>query len=234
MTSGIQLSIIIPVLNEGAIAGDYLSQFADDDRVEVLIVDGGSQDQTVAICHQFPVQVLASPIAGRAQQMNFGAKHAQGEILLFLHLDSRLPPNFLTLITQTLADPTVIAGAFPLAIALPGWRYRWLEKAILWRSQIWQLPYGDQGLFLRQKHFQPLGGFADLPLMEDYELVQRLKRLGQVAIASAAVTTSGRRWQKLGLVKTTLINQAIILGYRLGIDPQTLALLYYQQPSPRP
>jgi rSAM/selenodomain-associated transferase 2 len=234
MTSGIQLSIIIPVLNEGAIAGDYLGQFPYGEGIEVLIVDGGSGDHTVALCQQFPVRVLISPVAGRAQQMNFGAQQAQGDVVLFLHLDSRLPPNFLTLITQTLADPNVIAGAFPLTIALPGWRYRCLEKAILWRSQVWQLPYGDQGLFMGRKTFNDLGGFADLPLMEDYELVQRLKRLGLVAIAPAAVITSGRRWQKLGLIKTTLINQAIVLGYHLGIDPNILARWYYQRPSIRP
>lgn len=234
MTSGCRLSVIIPVLNEGAIAGDYLGQFPYGEEIEVLIVDGGSQDQTVAVCQQFPVQVLTSLIAGRAQQMNFGAQRARGDILLFLHLDSRLPPDFLRIIDQTLQVPKVIAGAFQLAIALPGGRYRWLEKMILWRSQVWQLPYGDQGLFMGKKPFQQLGGFADLPLMEDYELVQRLKALGSVAIAPARVTTSGRRWQKLGLVRTTLINQAIVVGYHLGIDPKTLARWYYQQPLTRP
>ncbi|MEY2983558.1 MAG: hypothetical protein RLZZ568_175 [Cyanobacteriota bacterium] len=229
-----QLSIIIPVLNEAAIARDYLSQLPYREDIEVLVVDGGSQDQTVAICRQFPVQVLVSPSPGRSQQMNWGARQAQGEILLFLHLDSCLPGNFFPLIPETLADPTVIAGAFQLAIALPHWPYRWLEKAILWRSSWWQLPYGDQGLFLTQQCFQQLGGFAELPLMEDYELVQRLKTLGRVAIAPAAVTTSGRRWQKLGLLKTTLINQAIVLGYHLGIPPQTLARWYHQRPTVRP
>jgi len=234
MTSQPPLSVIIPVLNEGAIAGDYLRQFPYGAGIEVLIVDGGSGDQTVEICRQFPVQVLTSPMAGRAQQMNFGAQQAQGQTLLFLHLDSRLPPHFLDLIDQTLGTPQTIAGAFQLAIALPGWQYRCLETMILWRSQFWQLPYGDQGLFLTAKSFQHLGGFADLPLMEDYELVQRLKMLGKLAIAPAPVTTSGRRWQKLGLIKTTLINQAIVLGYHLGIDPPTLARWYYQKPKSRP
>ncbi|MFN9174827.1 MAG: TIGR04283 family arsenosugar biosynthesis glycosyltransferase, partial [Synechocystis sp.] len=191
MTTKPRLSVIIPVLNEAAIAREYLRQFPYGEGMEVLIVDGGSRDQTLEICRDFPVQVLSSPIAGRAQQMNFGATIAQGKILLFLHLDSRLPPDFLDQIQQILKSPDVIAGAFQLAIDLPGWQYRCLEKAILWRSQFWQLPYGDQGIFLTAKQFHHLGGFADLPLMEDYDLVQRLQTLGTVAIAPAKIVTSG-------------------------------------------
>ncbi|MGA1622353.1 MAG: TIGR04283 family arsenosugar biosynthesis glycosyltransferase [Synechocystis sp.] len=230
MTRGLPLSIIIPVLNEAAIARESLGRLPYGDGMEVLIIDGGSQDKTIDICRQFTVQVFRSPRGGRAQQMNFGAQQATGDILLFLHLDSWLPPDFFAQITQTLTAPSVIAGAFQLTIALPGWPYRWLEKTILWRSHLGQLPYGDQGLFLYRKHFQHLGGFADLPLMEDYELVQRLKPLGRVAIARASVITSGRRWQKLGLLQTTLINQAIVLGYHLGISPHTLARWYHRLP----
>lgn len=234
MPSRPRLTLVIPVFNEAAIARDYLSQLShlsDQETIEILVVDGGSRDNTVEICHQFPVKVLVSPIAGRAAQMNFGARQAQGEILCFLHLDCRLPPDFFHHIETILNRPQVVAGAFALAIDLPSWPYRWLEKGVNWRSRLCQLPYGDQGLFLTAKQFWQLGGFAKLPLMEDYEFVQRLKTHGQVAIAPVPIITSGRRWQQLGLVKTTFINQGIILGYHLGIDPHTLARWYRRRAS---
>lgn len=221
-----RLTLVIPVLNEAAIACDYLGKLPYQENVEILVVDGGSQDDTIALCRQFPVKVLVSPIAGRGGQMNVGARQAQGEILCFLHLDCRLPPDFLSQIESTLNRPGVVAGAFQLGIDLPGWPYRLVEIGVDWRSHLCQLPYGDQGLFLTAKRFWQLGGFAPMPLMEDYELVQRLKAQGKVAIAPVPVITSGRRWQKVGLVKTTFINQAIVLGYHLGINPQTLAHWY--------
>ncbi|AIE74711.1 MULTISPECIES: TIGR04283 family arsenosugar biosynthesis glycosyltransferase [unclassified Synechocystis] len=226
-----QLSIVIPVLNEAKIAEQYLRQFNHDPRLEILIIDGGSRDSTVELCQTYadclPLQVLVSPRPGRACQMNYGASLAQGEWLLFLHLDSILPGDFFDQIAQILDHPEYIAGAFGLAIDLPGWPYRWLEKLILWRSIYAQFPYGDQGLFIRRRDFQRLGGFADLPIMEDYQFMQMLgKQRGKVAIAKGKVTTSGRRWQKLGLLRTTAINQAVVVGYHLGITPPTLAKWY--------
>jgi rSAM/selenodomain-associated transferase 2 len=226
-----QLSIIIPVFNEAAIDKKYLSQFSHDQRLEVLIIDGGSGDETMDICQQcsqsFAGKVYLSDKQGRGNQLNYGAYLAQGEWLLFLHLDSILPGNFFAEIEQILSNSNYIAGAFGLTIDLSGRPYRWLEKLILWRSIYGQLPYGDQGLFIRRQDFQRLGGFADLPIMEDYQFMQKLKKQrGKVAIANGKVITSGRRWQKLGLIKTTAINQAVVAGYHLGVSPQTLAHWY--------
>ncbi|MBD2653291.1 TIGR04283 family arsenosugar biosynthesis glycosyltransferase [Synechocystis sp. FACHB-383] len=234
-----QLSIIIPVFNEAKIlqksSGDnskeYLGQFIQDQRIEILIIDGGSGDRTVELCKNYadrlPLQVFSSPQPGRANQMNYGASLARGEWLLFLHLDSILPRDFFAQIAQILSNSDYIAGAFRLAIDLPGRPYRWLEKLILWRSIYAQRPYGDQGLFIRQRDFHRLGGFADLPIMEDYQFMQKLgKQQGKVAIAEGKVITSGRRWQKLGLVRTTAINQAVVAGYHLGVSPHTLAHWY--------
>ena len=220
------ISIIIPVYNEEAILENYLTNFPYQENLEVLIIDGGSQDRTVELAQAFPVKVLISPDKGRAQQMNFGASQAQGNILLFLHLDCVLPRDFLLEIKTILQDPPVIAGAFRFQVDMPGIRFRCLEMLVNGRSQFFGLPYGDQGLFIRRETFQTLGGFKNLPIMEDYELVQRLKKQGKLRIASRAVITSGRRWQKLGLCKTTWINQLIILGYYCKISLDKLAQWY--------
>ncbi|AGF52857.1 slr0092 [Synechocystis sp. PCC 6803] len=234
-----QLSIIIPVFNEAKIlqksptenTRQYLGQFTEDQRIEILIIDGGSQDSTVELCQTYadslPLHVFISPQTGRANQMNYGASLSRSEWLLFLHLDSILPHDFFTQIAEILTNSSYIAGAFGLTIDLPGRPYRWLEKLILWRSIYAQKPYGDQGLFIQRQDFQQLGGFADLPIMEDYQFMQKLgKQRGKVAIAGGKVITSGRRWQKLGLLRTTAINQLVVAGYHLGVSPQTLVHWY--------
>ena len=223
------LSIIIPVFNEAKIAKFYLEKLEkleSSDNLELLIIDGGSSDRTVEICQAFPVKVLISPQKGRAAQMNLGAKQAQGKFLLFLHLDSELPSQYLIEIQQTLNNPNIVAGAFKFQVDSTGFTFRLLEYLVNLRSRFLGLPYGDQGLFIKAETFGELGGFKNLPIMEDYELIQRLKQQGQIAIANIAILTSGRRWQKFGIMKTTLINQLIILGYHLQIPPQTLATWY--------
>ena len=223
------LSIIIPVFNEAKIAKFYLEKLEkleSSKNLEWLIIDGGSSDRTVEICQPFPVKVLISAQKGRAAQMNFGAKQAQGKILLFVHLDSELPSQFLTEIEQILNSPKIIAGAFKFQVDSVGFAFRLLEYLVNLRSRFFGLPYGDQGLFLKTETFRELGGFKNLPIMEDYEFIQRLKQQGKIAIANTAIRTSARRWQKFGIIKTTLINQLIILGYYLQIPPQTLAKWY--------
>ena len=220
------LSIIIPVLNEAKIIRSILSRLQDDGGIEIIVVDGGSQDNTFELAKAEGVQVLLSPQKGRAQQMNAGAAIATGDILLFLHGDTQLPPDYLNLVKDTLAQPKAIAGAFELAIDGDGKSLRWIEIMVKWRSRWFSLPYGDQAIFLSRTVFQAMGGFADLPIMEDFELIQRLKKQGRIAIVPAAVLTSSRRWQKLGVFKTTLINQLVILGYYLGIPPKQLRRLY--------
>lgn len=219
------VSVIIPVLNEATHLPNLLHPLQQIPNVEVLLVDGGSTDNTVAIAQAHGIPVLSSP-PGRAQQMNRGAKAASGSILLFLHADTRLPPNFPTWIRHTLDQPGVVAGAFELAIAASGWGYRWVEWGVRWRSRLCQLPYGDQAIFLHASTFEKLGGFPEMPIMEDFVLVQRLKRQGTVAIAPAPAQTSPRRWQALGLWQTTLINQIVLMGYYLGVSPTRLAHWY--------
>ncbi|NJL00257.1 MAG: glycosyltransferase family 2 protein [Spirulinaceae cyanobacterium SM2_1_0] len=230
-----QLSVVIPALNEAARLPETLAQVQAASAtvaLEIILADGGSTDATVAIAAAHGVTVVTAP-RGRAQQMNAGAAAATGKILLFLHADARLPEDYADWVVKILAQPGVIAGAFELAIAAHDWRFRWLETTVRWRSRYLQKPYGDQALFLRAATFRDLGGFLPLPIMEDYELVQRLRRRGRVAIAPRAVQVSSRRWQKLGLIRTTVINQLMVLGYHLGIPPARLARLYYGRPPQR-
>ena len=236
------LSVIIPVLNEAnaiqqlltslqASAGTAAEAATETaaGTVEVIVVDGGSSDQTVALAKAMGVRVMEAS-QGRAAQMNAGAEIAAGEVLLFLHADSQLPNRFAAFVEQTLAQPGAVAGAFELQIAAPEASLRWVERGVNWRSRWLQLPYGDQAIFLKAETFRQLGGFAALPIMEDFELVRRLQKLGKIAIAPAAVRTSARRWQKLGVVKTTVINQLVIAAYFLGVAPEQLARWYRHVP----
>jgi rSAM/selenodomain-associated transferase 2 len=220
------ISIIIPVLNEAATIKPTLSQLQKQPGVEIIVVDGGSQDNTVNLAQQTGVKVITVVGKNRAAQMNAGADIATGEVLLFLHIDTQLPPDFLDLATKILKQPGVIASAFELAIAGENLALRWIEILVKLRSHLLSLPYGDQAIFLKKQTFAQLGGFADLPIMEDFEFMQRLKRQGKIAIAPAQVTTSDRRWQKLGIWQTTLINQLMIAGYYLGVSPTKLSNFY--------
>jgi rSAM/selenodomain-associated transferase 2/rSAM/selenodomain-associated transferase 1 len=218
------VSIIIPTWNEEAGIESTLRPLIDLPNVEVIVADGGSTDGTVAICQRLGVRtVVVRP--GRGRQMNAGAALARGEVLLFLHADASLPASFQDDIWSTL-DRGAIAGAFRLAIDDPRWALRWVEWGANLRSRYLQLPYGDQGLFLRAETFYRLGGFPNWPLLEEVELCRRLKREGRIRLAPSAICTSARRWQKLGIGRTTLTNQLCIAGYYLGISPERLARWY--------
>jgi rSAM/selenodomain-associated transferase 2 len=223
-----KISIIIPVLNEANTINGVLARILGASNVEVIVVDGGSQDETVALAQSVGVKVIAVT-GGRASQMNAGAAVATGSILLFLHADTHLPPAFDTLVRQALQNTGAIAGAFELRIDAELWGIRVIEKMVNWRSRFLSLPYGDQAIFLKASIFKEIGGFPNLPIMEDFELMRYLKRYGKIAIAPAPVLTSGRRWQKLGVVRTTLINQLIIISYFLGVPPAKLARWYRQR-----
>ncbi|NJM45296.1 MAG: glycosyltransferase family 2 protein [Alkalinema sp. RU_4_3] len=220
------LSIVIPTLNEAAVLDQTLGAIAGTDaNIEVLVVDGGSQDDTCAIAQSWGAKLLHSA-PGRARQMNLGAQMAQNEILLFLHGDTLLPPGYYELIETTIAQPQTIAGAFDLTINAPEVSLRFVEWGVKLRSRLLQLPYGDQGIFLRRETFGAIGGYPDLAIMEDYQLINNLKRLGRIAIIPTPVKTHPRRWQTLGILRTTLLNQIMILGYHLGIPPEKLRTWY--------
>ena len=222
----INISIIIPVLNEEIFITKTLESLQKDEAIEVIVVDGGSQDKTVQLVKNMGVKIIKSARASRALQMNQGALLATGNILLFLHADTLLPQGYNELILNSFSDLKIVGGAFQLKIDLSLFSLRLIEILVNWRSQFLSIPYGDQGIFVKTSVFQEMGGFTNLPIMEDFEFIQRLNKRGTIVIVSAKVITSGRRWQKLGVIKTTLINQLIFLGYHLGVSPQKLAQWY--------
>ncbi|WP_013321303.1 TIGR04283 family arsenosugar biosynthesis glycosyltransferase [Gloeothece verrucosa] len=225
------ISLIIPVLNEASTLEKTVLRLLDDTEIEIIVVDGGSQDETVKISQALGVKVFCCNQTGRAHQMNIGASTATGEILIFLHADTILPQDYKHWVKTTLSNPKIIAGAFELKIDSEKLSLRLVEAMVNLRSRFLSLPYGDQAFFLYASVFRDMGGFANMPIMEDYEFIQRLRRKGKISIAPVSVITSDRRWRKLGVIKTTLINQLIIIGYYLGISPDRLAAFYRRQPK---
>lgn len=217
------ISVIIPVLNDQEQLATTLANL-NHASVEIIVVDGGSADRSQEVALQAGVR-LSQATAGRGHQLNQGAKLANGDILLFLHADTTLPANFSSQIEQTLAEPGTAAGAFSLSL-LGNW---WGLPLICWganlRSRLLQLPYGDQGLFIKRHTFWAVGGFLEQAIMEDYCLVQQLKRRGKVVTLPGKAVSSGRRWDSMGL-KATLVNQLILLGFFLGLSTDLLAKFY--------
>jgi rSAM/selenodomain-associated transferase 2/rSAM/selenodomain-associated transferase 1 len=220
-----KISIIIPALNEAATIARTVSHLTGGEHLKVIVVDGGSTDGTAELAASQGVKVIHSK-PGKAVQMNAGAAAAVGDILVFLHADTLLPGGFGDQIVSALNQKGVAAGAFQLSIDSNAAGLRIIEHVANWRSRLLKLPYGDQALFMKTSLFEQTGGFPDLPIMEDYILVRRLKRKGKIVILPAAVVTSPRRWLHLGILKTWLINQLIVIAYYLGATPQQLARFY--------
>lgn len=220
-----RISVVIPTLNEAAYLPNTLGSLQGAENVETIVVDAGSHDETQQIARDYGCKVLVAG-GGRARQQNAGADAADGSILLFLHADTRLPNEFGDHVRQALSRPGVVAGAFPLRVDAPLWTLRVIESAVNLRSRWLGMPYGDQAIFLPADEFYRVGAFPELPIMEDFELVRRLRRRGRIATAPAPVITSARRWQSVGPWRTTWINQRVVLGYHLGISPERLAGWY--------
>lgn len=224
--NGEHLSVIVPALNEEERLPATLASLVGAPDTEIIVVDGGSTDRTRKKAAGYPVTLLNSP-KGRGRQMNAGAARAKGPLLLFVHADTTLPPDYAALVRRPLRAPEVVGGAFSLRIDLAGWRIRLVEKLANRRASKTRMPYGDQALFLRKKDFFRLGGFPEVALLEDILLVKRLKALGQIVVLPQPATSSGRRWQRHGVLTTSLLNRFIVLGFRLGMTPDRLARLYY-------
>jgi rSAM/selenodomain-associated transferase 2 len=221
-----RLSIIVPTLNEGdqiqATLGNL--QPLRRDGVEVLLVDGGSTDATVEHARALADKLLSAP-AGRARQMNHGAAHADGNLLLFLHADTHLPADAARAVIEGLSGERQW-GRFDVRI---DGRAR-LLTAVAWgmnlRSRLTGIATGDQAMFVRRDAFDRIGGFPDQPLMEDIELSKRLKRLSRPLCLSSTVTTSGRRWERWGFWRTVFLMWRLRWLYYRGVPAKQLARLY--------
>lgn len=221
------VSVIIPTLNEAGNIQETVER-ALPGAEEVLVADGGSSDGTRDVAAAAGATVLAVP-GGRPAQLNTAAMASRGGVLLFLHADTHLPADYAARARETLAPDGVVAGAFAFAVRAGGRSLRAVERVANWRSRLLQMPYGDQSLFVGRGTFFGTGGFSALPIMDDFELVCRLRHIGRIATAREAAATSARRWQALGAWRTTAINQLMILGYHAGVSPARLKRFYRRQ-----
>ena len=219
-------SIIVPTFNESAhIAHTLQTLIATIDNAalaQIIISDGGSSDDTLQRLQAFPVQCLQAA-RGRAAQMNAGAAQAEGDWLVFLHADTRLPPDWQTQI----ATSNALWGRFDVALDDRHRLLRVIEKAMNLRSCLSSIATGDQALFFRRDFFDRIGGFPDIPLMEDIAISKRAKQYARACCLPGRVVTSARRWRQNGILRTIILMWSLRLAYWLGVKPETLHRWYY-------
>ena len=227
MTGSPRLSIIVPVLNESALIVEALTALAPCRArgAELIVVDGGSRDSTPALARPLADVVMAAP-QGRGRQLNAGAAVARGNIFLFLHADTRLPPDADQIVVRALSASSRVWGRFDVVISGRSALLRVIATLMNVRSCLTGIATGDQAMFMWRGTFVAAGGFAEIPLMEDIALSKRLKRLSAPICLSSRVVTSGRRWERRGLLLTVTLMWLLRLAYFLGADPARLARYY--------
>ncbi len=230
------ISVIIPALDEEASIARAIRSCREAGPCEVIVVDGGSRDRTLEIARGRADAVMAAP-RGRAAQMNAGAAVARGDVLLFLHADTRLPGGAVPAVLGALQDPAVIGGAFRVRLAASPGAGRYLRAAlgitgrmIGARGGVSRSYSGDQAIFARSEVFRAVGGYPEIPLMEDVELSRRMRRAGKTVLLPLRVETSGRRWEAWGPLRTVLFMWRLRIGYLLGRTPSRCAEAYRRGP----
>jgi len=223
------ISVIIPTLNEEHNIGRCIESIRSDRAIhEIIVADGGSSDKTVDIAESHGGIRVIRTEKGRGTQMNKGAAFAGGDIFLFLHADTYLERGWYNEIMSCLCEPSIAAGAFTFRIDSPESYYRLIEYWVKFRCVVLNLPYGDQGIFVRREVFESLGGYKNIPLMEDVDLVERMKKVGPIKMLRKEAYIHSRKWDEEGWIRRSFLNQMIMIRYRLGADPERLAKLYYQ------
>lgn len=219
------LSIIIPILNEARLVPSCLRALRAlvGDKAEIIIVDGGSDDDSVVLAREFADQVISSA-KGRALQMNAGAAVAQGECLLFLHIDTQLPA---TVIKQSATIGKEGWGFFCLALSGKHWAFRIIERLINLRSSLTSVATGDQCIMIGRQLFKDIGGYCLIPLMEDVEISKRLRQIKKPIVINNKALTSSRRWEQHGIVKTVILMWRLRWAFYRGVDPASFAERYY-------
>jgi rSAM/selenodomain-associated transferase 2 len=223
------ISIVIPVFREQDLINEAIGSIRampSGRATEIIVADGGADRETLDAIRDNEVKRIAAG-RGRGRQMNVGAAAASGDVLLFLHVDTRLPSDGLERIAALMDDARYPAGAFDLGISASGLSYRIIERVASRRSRLTGIPYGDQAIFVRRNYFIKIGGYRDLPIMEDVDLMRRIRKDGgMLCFVGERVMTSARRWQKEGIVRCTCRNWTIMLLYLSGVSPKRLARWY--------
>ncbi len=223
-----KISVIIPALNEAkGILPCLHSVKNQPGEFELLVIDGGSVDGTVEAVR--PHARLVHSERGRAAQMNSGARHSTGEVLLFLHADSHLPPGAFPVLERVLSDPRIVGGTFRLRFNSDKFLLQLI--AFFSRFKLRYFHYGDQGIFVRRSVFEKLNGFAEMPFMEDVDFLRRLRGAGQVALLEQPITTSARRFLEHGIIRQQSMNIILVIFYLLGATPENPKRWYESCPT---
>jgi len=224
-------SVIIPVLHESSTMNrtiDHIKNIRSGFHVEIIIIDGDPEGSTIHSITDETVNKFISQ-KGRGKQMNTGASRAKGDILLFLHADTRLPENAFAFIADVMDQKEYAGGAFELGIKSDRRVFRLIEKFVALRTHLTRIPYGDQAIFIKKEIFIRVNGFKEIPIMEDVDLMRRMRKKGyKIYIIPENIKTSPRRWEREGILYCTLRNWIIMILYLFGAKPEKLAKYYYE------
>lgn len=224
-----KVSVIIPVFNEVLAIQEALArlQWLSETGHEVVVVDGGSVDESVALLQQGSAQVIRS-VKGRAKQMNAGARQSSGDLLLFLHIDTILSRHGFDHLLESIVEGEDVWGRFNVRLSGEHKMLRVVETMMNWRSRLTGIATGDQAMFIGRRLFERVGGFPDIPLMEDVEISKRLKNISRPICMKDTVTTSSRRWETEGIYRTIWLMWRLRFSYWMGTDPASLVQKYYR------
>ena len=217
------VSVVIPVLNDAAALRRLLVDLRSDPALQLLVVDGGSSDDSLQVARA--ADAAFSAPRGRGRQLGAGLAHAAGDWLWFLHADSRISSEVLESLAEAREEPGW--GWFDVRLDNPGWPFRVIATAMNWRAALTGIATGDQGIFVHRRLLDAVGGVPALPLMEDVTLCRRLRRLAKPRRLRTAIETSARRWQRHGIARTIVTMWALRLRYFFGADAEEIARRYY-------